>query len=162
MNKKIIGKDIPLLFACSGGSNAAELVESVARKLAKNEVIYMSCPPVISARVDFFLEKLRHDEKVIALDGCETDCISQTMKNSGFEGFLHVKLSDMGISKSDASNEKRQIDIAYNFVIDKISSESIWGENKFSYRPEKDMFLGFGKRIIAWLSHFISRLFSKH
>jgi uncharacterized metal-binding protein len=140
MEKKILGKDIPLLFACSGGSKSAELTEIVARKLAKDGSIYMSCPPVVSARESGFLEKLKKDEKVIVLDGCEVDCVAKTLNNSGFSGFLHLRLKDIGLTKSNLNIDSATVDKVYDYVKGKINDKKIWEQHKFSYNLKKDRF----------------------
>jgi uncharacterized metal-binding protein len=136
-----IGTDIPLLLACSGGSRAAELTELVARKLANGGLVYMSCPAAVSARIDTFMQKLASDEKVVVLDGCGTDCVAATLRNSGFDGFMHIRLSDIGIAKEDARPDPDMVQDFYEHVKARLQDPDSWKVHRFSYDASRDRFV---------------------
>ena len=75
---------IPLVFACSGCSNAGQLAGQVALQLDRRGVAEMSCLAGIGAAKPLFLKKLR-DREVWVIDGCPIN--------------VHIRLHDLGINK---------------------------------------------------------------
>ena len=138
MKKKDIGIKVPLLFACSGGSDASHFTYRIARKLAKDKHIYMSCPPAVTAGIKDFLEKLKGDKRVIVLDGCKMDCVAKSLENSGFKGFLHINLNDDAVCQTKIKNKRKKFDDTYKKVVDLIKDEKTWKKNRFTYNEKKN------------------------
>lgn len=138
--KNSFREDVPLIFACSGGSKEGEIMDLAARKLNKTGAVLMSCCSAVSGRIDNYLEKLKKDRRIILLDGCEKDCLSKTLKNSGFAGFLHIRLNDIGLAKGKAITDEAAVEKVVEYVKKAMEKPSIWQENSFSYHPTKDRF----------------------
>jgi len=133
MKKKDIGIKVPLLFACSGGSDASHFTYRIARKLAKDKHVYMSCPPAVTAGIKDFMEKLKSDKRVIVLDGCKMGCVANSLKNSGFQGFLHIKLNEEAVCQTKIKSKRKKFDDTYKKVVDLIKDENTWKKNIFTY-----------------------------
>ncbi|MCP4582846.1 MAG: zinc-binding protein [candidate division Zixibacteria bacterium] len=91
-----------LLFACSGASDVGELADLAARRLYREGLVQMSCVTAIGGRVESLLNKAKRSSQIIALEGCETDCVSNTLKQAGFKGFTRLRLNDIGLMKGGA------------------------------------------------------------
>ncbi len=136
MKKKDIGIKVPLLFACSGGSDASHFTYRIARKLAKDKHVYMSCPPAVTAGIKDFMEKLKGDKRVIVLDGCKMNCVAKSLENSGFKGFLHIKLDEDAVCQTKIKSKRTKFADTYNKVVELINDEKIWKKNRFSYNDK--------------------------
>jgi uncharacterized metal-binding protein len=129
---------VVIFFACSGGSKVGHLTDLVARKLQDAGEILMSCPPAVSGQIESYLDKLRKDKKVIVLDGCENDCVSRTLQNSGFKHYLHIRLNEMGLTKSNALVNTDTVEKIVDHVRKAMKQPSTWEKNTFSYDLSKD------------------------
>jgi uncharacterized metal-binding protein len=128
-----------VLFACSGGSKAGELTDVAARKLQDAGEILMSCPPAVSGQIEGHLEKLKKDQKVVVLDGCENDCVGRTLENAGFRDYLHIRLNELGFTKSNAVVNADAVKKVVEHVKKTMKKKSIWEKHSFSYHPSKDL-----------------------
>lgn len=138
MKKKDIGIKIPLLFACSGGSDASDFTYRIARKLAKDKHVYMSCPPAVTAGIKDFVEKLKRDKRVIVLDGCKMDCMAKSLENCGFKGFLHIKLNEDAVCQTKIKGKRKKFADTYNKVVELIKDEKNWKNIRFTYDRKKN------------------------
>jgi uncharacterized metal-binding protein len=105
-----------LLFVCSGGSDVGELADLAARKLYRDGSVAMSCTPAIGGRLESLIRKAKNSSQVIALEGCETDCVSNTLKHAGIKKFTTVRLSDIGIMKGGARINDESIEKVAHFT----------------------------------------------
>lgn len=138
--EKVIGIDIPVVFACSGASKEGEMADLITRKLYRDGNVHMSCLAAVSAQISPFLKKLKTDEKVVALDGCSKNCVSRTLKNTGFSGFLHVRLDKIGVTDEKMRVNKKEVVLAAQKVQEVITN-SFKRKRLFSYSAEKDLLL---------------------
>ncbi len=122
--KSTIGNDSEkLLFTCSGGSNVGEIADRAARKLYREGVIQMSCIIAIGGKIESLLDRTKKASRVIALDGCEKDCVSRTLKNAGIKNYTHIRLNDAGMVKGGARVDETTIDKAVQHVKEIIKKE---------------------------------------
>jgi uncharacterized metal-binding protein len=98
---------LPLVFACSGGSDAGGLADQAARKLAKDGEGKMHCLSGIGGRVDGIVKTTEAAAQILAIDGCPLDCAKKTLEAAGINNFKHVRLADLGFEKgkSPATDE---------------------------------------------------------
>jgi uncharacterized metal-binding protein len=89
----------PILYSCSGCSDAGELADRVARQLDQEGVAEMSCLAGIGGRVKPLMIKGRKARKIVVVDGCPLNCARHTLINAGFEKFQHIALHDLGHRK---------------------------------------------------------------
>jgi len=89
----------PIIYSCSGCSDAGELADLVARRLSKEGVGEMSCLAGIGGRVKPLLLKAQKAKRIIVVDGCPLNCARHTMEGAGFHQFQHVELHKLGHRK---------------------------------------------------------------
>lgn len=92
-------EDKPIIYACSGCSDAGELADRVARKLTKDGIGEMSCLAGIGGRVKPLLLKGQNARRIIVIDGCPLTCAKHTLLLAGLKEFQHVKLHELGHRK---------------------------------------------------------------
>jgi len=89
----------PIVYSCSGCSDAGELADRIGRKLARCGVAEMSCIAGVGGRVKPLLNKALHAERILAIDGCPLNCVAHTLRNAGVQEFEHLELHKLGFSK---------------------------------------------------------------
>ena len=91
---------VPLVYACSGCSDAGELADRIARQLAREGVAEMSCLAGIGGRVKSLVNKAENAERILAIDGCPLNCTWHTLELAGFKNFEHLELHQLGMRKN--------------------------------------------------------------
>lgn len=89
----------PVVYSCSGCSDAGKLADSVARALNDQGVCEMSCLAGIGGRVKPLLLKAQRAQEIVVIDGCPLNCARHTMINAGITKFQHVALQTLGQRK---------------------------------------------------------------
>jgi uncharacterized metal-binding protein len=93
-------KSIPILFACSGCSNAGQLADKLARELNRRGIAEMSCLAGIGAGKPHFLRKIAERE-VWIIDGCPIECSLGVFSQFRGQFNIHIRLHDLGVRKND-------------------------------------------------------------
>lgn len=88
-----------LIFACSGAADVGAVADQAARKLTKKGVGGMFCLAGIGGGVPPIMEKTRSASKILAIDGCPLNCVSECLKKAGFNAFEHFFVTDLGLEK---------------------------------------------------------------
>lgn len=91
-----------LLFSCSGAADTAELADRAARKINRSGEAKMYCLAGIGGDVDMIVNTTREAEKLVVIDGCDTDCAAKLLSRSGFQDFAHVRVTDLGFEKGSS------------------------------------------------------------
>jgi len=94
------GKELPLILACSGGSNVGQLSNEVARALTVEGKAQMYCMAGLAGQVEPIMERIRTAEKVVVVDGCAVACVKKAMELAGITEFAYVDLTEAGIEKT--------------------------------------------------------------
>lgn len=108
MNKENLCSGGPkLIFACSGAADVGEISDRAARKLNKDGVGAMFCLAGLGGRIEPILKKTGSASKILAIDGCNLNCVKGTLEQAGFSEFMHLQVAELGLEKgkSPASNE---------------------------------------------------------
>ena len=92
-------KPATVVYACSGCSDAGEIADRVARRLAREGAAQMSCLAGIGGRVKSLLLKAERAERILAVDGCPLNCAAHTLELAGFDQFDHLELHQIGLRK---------------------------------------------------------------
>ena len=92
-------KPTTVVYACSGCSDAGELADRIARRLA-GEGAEMSCLAGIGGRVKSLMAKAEGAERILAIDGCPLNCTRHTLVLAGFKDFEHLELHQLGMKKN--------------------------------------------------------------
>jgi uncharacterized metal-binding protein len=102
--------DSAILLACSGASDVGEIADRVARALRNEGVGKMSCLIGVAAGVEDIFGKVRAASKILVIDGCSTECGRKAMQQGGIDGYLHLRLDDMGLEKGKTPVTKERIE----------------------------------------------------
>ncbi len=96
-----------LIFPCSGAADTGEISDRTARRLTKTGMGKMFCLAGIGGGVEDILSETRAASLIVALDGCDADCARRTLEKAGFNGFRHLRVTDLGLEKgkSPATHE---------------------------------------------------------
>lgn len=93
------GKQLPLVYSCSGASSAAQMANHVAVKLDRLAVAEMSCIAGVGGDVKPLVKTALSGRPIIALDGCPLHCAAQILKRHGLKADRHYDLSKLGVKK---------------------------------------------------------------
>ena len=90
---------LPLVYACSGCSSAAQLANHVALQLDRRGVAEMSCIAGVGGDVPYLLKIAHSGRPIIALDGCPLVCVKSSLARHGIETERHYQLNQYGVKK---------------------------------------------------------------
>jgi uncharacterized metal-binding protein len=96
-----------LIFACSGATDVGEIADRAARKITQNGTGTMFCLAGIGGRVEGIMKKTQAASDILAIDGCDLDCVKKCLEHAGFKEFQHMRVTDLGMKKgkTPATNE---------------------------------------------------------
>ena len=89
----------PIIYACSGCSDAGELADHIARRLTREGVGEMSCLAGIGGRVQHLVAVAKKAERILVIDGCPITCARKTLELAGVKHFEHLALQKLGLRK---------------------------------------------------------------
>ncbi|MDP6957202.1 MAG: putative zinc-binding protein [Planctomycetota bacterium] len=90
---------LPLVYACSGCSNNAQLANQVALQMDREQRAEMSCIAGVGGNVPSMVKKAKSGRKIIALDGCKLHCVKGCLANHQVDANVHLTLTDLGLKK---------------------------------------------------------------
>ncbi|WP_447736216.1 putative zinc-binding protein [Rhodanobacter soli] len=90
---------LPLVYACSGCSSAAQMANHFALKLDREGVAEMSCIAGVGGGVTGLVRTAQSGRPILALDGCVLKCVSACLANAGVVADTHLVLSEHGVKK---------------------------------------------------------------
>lgn len=99
MSDKSCGTNGTMLFACSGGSNVAQIANDAAKALDRAGKGRMYCAIGVASRLPTFIETANKADVRVALDGCEAHCLKKGFEAAGVSVDVHVVVTDLGIEK---------------------------------------------------------------
>jgi len=88
-----------LIFACSGCVDVGEINDRAARKMTKDGIGRMFCLAGIGGRIEPIMKTTQQATKILAIDGCELDCVKNCLQQAGFAEFEHLRVTDLGMEK---------------------------------------------------------------
>lgn len=100
--KKVCGGGPKLIFACSGAADVGEVSDRAARKLSKEGAGAMFCMIGVGGRVEPIMKKTASASKILAIDGCDLDCVKSCLQQAGFNDFIHLRVTDLGMEKGSS------------------------------------------------------------
>ena len=113
--------DKPLVYSCSGCSNAAQMANHIAVKLDRQQKAEMSCIAGVGGNVKALVKAAKAKRKIVVIDGCPLACAKACLTNQGVETTLHIKLSDSGIKKQQHVDfDLKEAENLYNEIAVKI------------------------------------------
>ena len=99
------------MFSCSGAADIAEIGDRAVRALHKAGDAKMFCLAGIAGKVELIGVNTRGADRLLVVDGCDTDCAKKTMEIGGFTDFIHFRVSDLGLEKSKTPVTDERIDM---------------------------------------------------
>lgn len=92
-------KHRPLIYACSGCSDVAQLANDAAVRLDHAGEFEMSCISGVGGRVPALVRIARSGRPITVIDGCPLHCARACLANIGIEPDEHVRLYEAGFRK---------------------------------------------------------------
>jgi uncharacterized metal-binding protein len=92
-----------LIFACSGAADIGEISDRAARNMSRDGVGKMFCLAGIGGRVPGIMKMTGTASKILAIDGCELDCVKSCLQQAGFDQFEHFRVTDLGMEKGNTT-----------------------------------------------------------
>jgi len=99
-----------LIFACSGAADVGEIADRAARKMTQNGTGTMFCLAGIGGRVEGIIKKTQAVSEILAIDGCDLDCVKNCLENAGFNKFQHVRVTNLGMEKGKTPATEKNIE----------------------------------------------------
>jgi uncharacterized metal-binding protein len=89
----------PIIYACSGCSDAGELADRIARRLTREGAGEMSCLAGVGGRVKHLVAVAERAERILVIDGCPINCARRMLELAGVKHFEHLALQELGLRK---------------------------------------------------------------
>jgi uncharacterized metal-binding protein len=103
MNDEANRQALPLVYSCSGCSDAAQLANHLAVRLDRAGLAEMSCIAGVGGGVPSLVRKAREaaacGRPLLALDGCVLACVKACLATQGLAPTRHVRLHELGVRK---------------------------------------------------------------
>jgi len=104
-----------LIFACSGAADVGEIADKAARQLSKECVGKMFCTAGIGGRISGIMKTTESADRILAIDGCPSSCVKNSLEQAGFNKFAHLQLAELGLEKGSSQVTEKNI----NYVVAK-------------------------------------------
>lgn len=88
-----------LMFCCSGAADTAEIADLAVRELHRAKDARMFCLAGIAGDVELIVVNSQAANRMLVVDGCDSDCAKKTMQKNGFNDFVHFRVTDIGWEK---------------------------------------------------------------
>ncbi|MGB9604779.1 MAG: putative zinc-binding protein, partial [Bryobacteraceae bacterium] len=95
--------------SCSGVADTAEIGDRAARLLNREGVARMSCLAGIGGNVQLIVDNVKKALLLLAIDGCDSDCARKVLERAGFEDFIHLRVTDLGMVKGETPVTEERI-----------------------------------------------------
>jgi uncharacterized metal-binding protein len=89
----------PVIYACSGCSDAGELADRIARRLTQEGIGRMSCLAGVGAGVKHLVAVAEGASRILVIDGCPINCARLTLEQARVRRFEHLELHTLGLRK---------------------------------------------------------------
>ncbi|MEX6504001.1 putative zinc-binding protein [Pseudomonas zhanjiangensis] len=90
---------LPLVYSCSGCSNVAQLANTLAVRLDRAGLAEMSCIAGVGGRVASLISKANSGRPILAIDGCQLQCVRGCLDQHQVMPSEHLILSQYGLKK---------------------------------------------------------------
>lgn len=92
-------RKLPLIYACSGCSSAAQMANYIALRLDRDGDAEMSCISGVGGNVPHLVKIARSSRPILALDGCPLACTLHCLAERGVTPVCHLQLHELGVRK---------------------------------------------------------------
>lgn len=94
----------PLVYACSGCSNVAQLANDVALTLDRSGVMQMSCISGVGGNIKSIVKLAKSGRPILALDGCKLNCVKESLAQQHLVPTWHIELTKLGYKKQEQAD----------------------------------------------------------
>jgi len=91
----------PIVYACSGCSNLAQMAHDIALTMDRDGIAEMSCISGVVGDVEPIVRFAKSNRPLIVIDGCSLACTRACCEKAGLDIDLFIALSDFGIEVAD-------------------------------------------------------------
>jgi uncharacterized metal-binding protein len=98
-----------LIFACSGAADVGEISDRAARNMSRDGAGKMFCMAGVAGRIPGIMKTTQAASKILAIDGCEMDCVKSCLQQAGFNQFKHFRVTDLGLQKGNSGVNNENI-----------------------------------------------------
>lgn len=91
--------ETPLVYSCSGCSNAAQMANWLAIKMDRDGIAEMSCIAGVGGNIKKLVNTALSGRNTIAIDGCPLACSKACLGNHNITPGMHFELTRYGVSK---------------------------------------------------------------
>lgn len=114
---------LPLVYACSGCSSAAQMANYIAIQLDRSGQAEMSCIAGVGGNVKKLVRTALSGRKIIAIDGCPLSCSVACLKNHDVKADVHIELSRFGVRKKQHEDfDKEEAERIVQLIKEQIKS----------------------------------------
>ncbi|GAB6166622.1 hypothetical protein JCM19992_26220 [Thermostilla marina] len=99
-----------LIFACSGAADVGRLADLAARQMTAKGIGKMFCLAGVGGRVSGIMESTKAAQAILAIDGCDLECVRHCLEEAGFTKFEHIRLDTMGFKKGETKVTGEAVD----------------------------------------------------
>ena len=96
-------RELPLVYACSGCSSAAQLANHLAVRLDREGSAEMSCIAGVGGGVKPLVRTAQcaaeSGRPILAIDGCVLGCVQASLQRVGVQASLTLRLHEQGVRK---------------------------------------------------------------
>jgi uncharacterized metal-binding protein len=110
-----------LIFACSGAADVGAISDRAARKLSKDGIGAMFCLAGVGGRIEPIMKKTGSASKILAIDGCNLDCVKNCLEKAGFTEFEYIRVTDLGLEKGKSPINEENINKVTSKAIEILS-----------------------------------------
>ncbi|GAB4283122.1 MAG: anaerobic/virulence modulator AnvM [Roseovarius sp.] len=123
---KTSDETLPLVYACSGCSSAAQMANDLALRLDRCGLAEMSCIAGVGGDVKPLVRVARSGRPILALDGCPLNCVKSTLARHGVEPARHVILAEHGVRKTlHADYDPQEADRIYQGLVRELAAQPL-------------------------------------
>ena len=94
----------PLIYACSGCSNVAQLANDLAVVLDREGLAEMSCIAGVGGNVKPLVNVALSGRQILAVDGCPLNCVKHCLAKINVTPTWHLELTSLGFKKRNHQN----------------------------------------------------------
>jgi len=92
-------RTLPIVYACSRCSSAAQMANYLAICLDREKHAEMSCIAGVGGDVPSLVRIAKSGRKIVAIDGCPLHCVLGCLRRHDVTPDMHLTLTKLGIRK---------------------------------------------------------------
>jgi len=119
-------KDKPIVYACHGCCNLAQMAHNVSLNLDDDGIAEMSCVTGIVAKVTPIMDLAYSGRPIIVIDGCSLSCTKLCLAMADLQPDFYYKISDLEFERrSECDDSLLENSIAIKSIYAQLYKEGI-------------------------------------